>query len=403
MAKQISFLAIVGVLILWAIPQSAGAQDEVVIGIPLPITGSYAKFGEQHHNGYKLAWEEILAQGGIRNGALQGKKLRFHFEDDEGKSIKAKAVTEKLITQDKVSIIMGGYASEEVFAIAGTTAQYGAPFLSPGGTADEITQKGWKNVFRLNQPASEFCSGLQNFMLKFVNPTSMVILFENTLFGPSTAKAMQEWCKENNIKVLMFEPYEASNADFRPLMARVKASRTEVIFMVSYIMDAILLTRQSSELDLDPKLFCGAGAGFVLPEYLAALGKLGEGVISAALWSHDVKYPGAQKFCDSFKNKFKLAPTYHAAEAYSAAYVMQDVLERTKSLSKEDLINALSETEMMTVFGPVKFVHYKKFTNQNRLPSLLVQVINGKHETIWPPEAAAAQYVYPQPKWKDKR
>jgi branched-chain amino acid transport system substrate-binding protein len=98
-----------------------------------------------------------------------------------------------------------------------------------------------------------------------------------------------------------------------------------------------------------------------------------------------------------------LAPTYHGAEAYSAAYVCRDVLERTKSLSKEDLIKALSETDMVTIFGPVKFVNYKKFTNQNKVPSLVVQVIKGKHETIWPPEAASTKFVYPQPRWKDKR
>jgi branched-chain amino acid transport system substrate-binding protein len=403
MAKRVPLFTVVGFLLLWAIPPSGGAQDDVVVGIPLAITGIHAKFGEQHHNGYKMALEEILAQGGIRKGVLKGKKLRFHFEDDEGKPEKAKAVTEKLITRDKVPIIMGGYASSEVFAIAGTTAQYGTPFLSPSGAADEITMKGWKNVFRLNQPASEYCSGLQDFMLKNVKPTNMVILFENTLFGTSTAKAMQDWCKENKIKVLMFEPYEAGTADFKPLLTRVKMAKTDVIFMVSYIMDAVLLTRQTAELDIDSKLFAGGAAGFALPEYLTGVGKLGEGVMTAVLWSHDVKYPGAGKFYDTFKKKFNLAPTYHGAEAYSAAYVLQDVLERTKSLSKEDLNKALSETNMMTIFGPVKFVNYKKFTNQNKVPSLVVQVINGKHETIWPPEAAAAKYVYPQPKWKDKR
>lgn len=403
MAKRFSLLAVAGVMILWAMPLPGEAQDEVLIGIPLAMTGMHAKFGEQHHNGYKMAFEEILAQGGIRTGVLKGKKLRFLFKNDEGNSEKAKVVTEKLIRLDRVPIIMGGYASSEVLPIAVTTAQYGIPFLSPSGAADEVTQKGWRNVFRLNQPASEYCSGLQDFMLENVKPNSMVILFEHTLFGPSTAKAMREWCKENNIKVLMFEPYNAGNAEFKPLMTRVKASEPEVIFMVSYITDAVLLTRESAELNIDCKLFCGAAAGFVLPEYLAALGKLAEGVMAAVLWSPDVKYPGAKEFYDNFKNKFKLTPTYHAAEAYSAAYVMQDVLERTKSLSKEDLIQALSETDMMTVFGPVKFVHYKKFTNQNRVPSLTVQVINGKHETIWPPGAAGAQYVYPQPKWKNKR
>ena len=401
--KRFLCLLFLGLFILWVTTPYARAQDKVAVGIPLAITGIHAKFGEQHHNGYKLALEEILTQGGIRKGVLKGKKLEFLFEDDEGKPEKAKAVTEKLITRDNLPMIMGGYASSEVFAIAGTTAQYSTPFLSPSGAADEITQKGWKNVFRLNQPASEYCSGLQDFMLKIVKPTSMVILFENTLFGTSTAKAMKEWCGENKIKVMMFEPYEAGTPDFKPLLTLVKAAQADVIFMVSYIMDAVLLTRQTAELDIDSKLFCGGAAGFALPEFLNGVGKLGEGVMTAVLWSHDVKYPGAQKFYETFLKKYNLAPTYHGAEAYSAAYVCRDVLERTKSLSKEDLIKALSETNMMTIFGPVKFVNYKKFINQNKVPSLVVQVIKMKHETIWPPEAAATKYLYPQPKWKDKR
>ncbi len=396
-------LLFLGLFSLWGIPQNVEAQDKVVIGIPLSITGIHAKFGEQHHNGYKLALEEILAQGGIRKGLFKGKKLEFQFEDEEGKPDKAKAVTEKLITRDNVSMIMGGYSSSEVFAIAGTTAQYVIPFISPSGAADEITQKGWKNVFRLNQPASEYCTGLQDFILKIVKPASMVILFENTLFGTSTAKAMREWCDENKIKVSSFETYEAGAPDFKPLLTRVKVANADVIFMVSYIMDAVLLTRQSAELDIDSKLFCGGAAGFALPEYTKGVGKLAEGVMTAVLWSNDVKYPGARDFYDKFSKKYNLAPTYHGAEAYSAAYVCRDVLERTKSLSKEDLMIALTDTNMMTIFGPVKFVNYKKFTNQNKVPSLVVQVIKGKHETIWPLEAAAAKYAYPQPKWKDKR
>jgi branched-chain amino acid transport system substrate-binding protein len=403
MAKRFSLLAAAAVLLLWMIPQPVGAQDEVKIGIPLAMTGLHAKVAEQHRNGYEMALEEISAQGGIRKGVFKGKKLRFLYKDDEGRSIRARAITENLHIRDRVPIIMGGYASEKVFVVARTTAQYGKPFLSLGGVADETSQKGWKNVFRLNQPFCESCSGLQDFMRKIVNPTSMAILFENTLFGPNAAMAMREWCQENNVTVLMFEPYETANEDFRPLLNQVKVLKPEVIFLASYPRDAVLLTRQSAELEIDSKLFCGVVAGFVLPEYLAGLGKLGKGVMTAVPWSHDVKYPGVQNFCDNYKNKFKMAPTSHAAEAYSAAYVIQDVLERTKSRFKEDLIEAFSQTDMMTVFGPVKFSSCSKFTNQNRVPSLVVQAMNGKPETVWPPELASAKYVYPQPKWKDRR
>ena len=102
MVKRLFLLLFVaGFLMLWGIPHFVCAQDEVVIGIPLPITGIHAKFGEQHHNGYRMALEEILAQGGIRKGTFKGKKLRFLFEDEEGKPDKAKAVSQKLITETK--------------------------------------------------------------------------------------------------------------------------------------------------------------------------------------------------------------------------------------------------------------------------------------------------------------
>ena len=381
---------------------NACAQEEVVVGVPLALTGMLAKFGQQHLDGYKMALDEIIAQGGIRGGALQGKRIRFQFEDDEGKPEKAKAVALKLITQDKVPMIMGGYASSEVFAIATTTAQHGIPFLSPSGVADDITQQGWKNVFRLNQPASEYCSGLQDFMLRIVQPRSMAILFESTLFGTSSAKAMRRWCDNQKIRVFLFEPYEAGVSDFGPLLQRVKNARADIIFMVSYMTDAVLLTRQAAKMDIDSKLFCGGAAGFALSEYISGVGRLAEGVMTAVLWSPRVKYPGAQTFFDHFSKRYQTAPTYHGAEAYSAAYVCRDVLERTKALSSEDLVRAFAETDLMTAFGPVKFTHYKKFTNQNRVPSLVVQVIRGKHETVWPPEAASAAFIYPQPKWNEK-
>ncbi len=71
-----------------------------------------------------------FSPGRIRNGTLKEKRLRFLFKNDKGNSEKARVVTENLIMIDRVRIIMGGYASSEVFPIAITTMCYGVPFLS---------------------------------------------------------------------------------------------------------------------------------------------------------------------------------------------------------------------------------------------------------------------------------
>jgi branched-chain amino acid transport system substrate-binding protein len=165
--------------------------------------------------------------------------------------------------------------------------------------------------------------------------------------------------------------------------------------MISYIMDASLLMRQARELKLTPKLFVGGAAGFTLPEFDQNAGKAANFVVSATLWHQVLPLPGAMDYFNRFKARYNKDTEYHGAEAYAAAYVIKDVLQRAKSFSPEDIKQALSETKLMTVFGPVKFISYDKKTNQNRLTTYVVQWQHGKLQLIWPKNLANAKYVYP--------
>ncbi len=103
--------------------------------------------------------------------------------------------------------------------------------------------------------------------------------------------------------------------------------------MVSYLMDASLLMRQSKELDLNAQAFIGGAAGHTLPEFLENAGDATEFCMSATLWTPQVKYPGAGAFDANFQKLYKKAPSYHAAEAYATAFVLADTLARAKSMS----------------------------------------------------------------------
>ena len=97
----------------------------------------------------------------------------------------------------------------------------------------------------------------------------------------------------------------------------------------------------------------------------------------------------------AYKTKFNKDTEYHGAEAYAAAYVIVDVLKRAKSLGPDDIKQALKETDMMTVFGPVKFVAFDKKTNQNKVSTYVVQWQNGQLMLVWPQNLANAKYAYP--------
>jgi branched-chain amino acid transport system substrate-binding protein len=368
------------------------------VGISLPLTGADAKFGEMKKQAYEMAADEINAKGGAK-----GTKLAFDIQDSGAKPDTATAIVEKFITINKYPIVVGEYTSQCSYAVAGVAEKYKVPYLVDTGAADKITQQGWKYVFRLNSPAGLYAKGVFSFFEEVAKPKSIAILYENTDFGTSTSKSMKEYAESHGMGVVLSEGYQAGAVDFKPILQKVKSLRPDIVYMVSYLMDASLLMRQSKELDLNAQAFIGGAAGHTLPEFLENAGDATEYCMSASLWTPQVKYPGAAAFDANFRKKFNKAPSYHAAEAYATAYVLADILSRAKSTSPDDLRDALAATDMMTAFGPVKFQAWDKFTNQNRMDTLVGQWQNKKFETVWPKALASAPYVYPAPRWRDRK
>ena len=366
------------------------AQDTIKIGIVLPMTGDQAKFGEIEKLSFDLALEEINAAGRVK-----GKKLEFLIEDDTGRPEVGRSVVEKLITKDKVVMVGGGYSSSVTYAVAGVCQQNQMPFLVNTGAADNISTSGWDWIFRLNPPVSEYAGAIESLLKVVVKPTTAVILHENSLFGTSGAKEFEKTCERLQIKMLLKEGYEAGGIDYKPVLSKVKQLNPDIVYMISYVMDASLLMKQAKELKLAPKMFIGGAAGFTLPEFKQNAGVASERVISATLWHEVVPYPGAMDYSKKFVARYKKETEYHGAEAYAAAYVIADVLKRAKSFSNTHIKQALSETNLMTVFGPVKFVAYAKHKNQNKLPTYVVQWIDGKLELVWPAELATKKFIFP--------
>ena len=374
-----------GLMSIGASPAAA-----VKVGIVLPLTGAEAKFGEIEKRSFEMAVDEINKQGGIK-----GEKIELIMEDDTGRPEVGRSVAEKLINKDKVVMLGGGYSSSVTYAVAGVAQQNRIPFLVNTGSADRITTSGWDYVFRLNPPVSEYAGAIESLLTEIVKPETVVILNENSLFGTSGAKSFEETCTKLGYKVLLKQGYEAGGIDFKPVLVRVKQLNPDIIYMVSYIMDASLLMKQAKELKLTPKMFIGGAAGFTMPEFMKNAGVAAEKVISATLWYQSLDYPGAMQYFKNYKARYKDDTEYHGAEAYAAAQIIADVLIRAKSFNPDDIKQALSETYAMTVFGPVKFISYDKFKNQNKLPTYVVQWINGKLELVWPSSMASKQFVYP--------
>lgn len=393
-ALSLAVVLIGTVLIAGSVLAQEAKGTPIKVGVVLPLTGEQAKFGEIEKNSFLMGLEEINKAGGIK-----GRPIELLIEDDTGKPDVGRSAVEKLISQDKVVALSGGYSSSVSYAICGVAQQRKIPFVVTTGSADKITEMGWDYIFRIKAPVSEYPKALNTFLQEVVKPQSVAILYENTLFGQSGSKEFAEECTKAGLKVLMREGYEAGAIDFKPLLIKVKAAKPDFVYMISYVMDAALLMRQSKELDFNPKLFVGGGAGFTLPEFAKNAGDACEYVYSADLWSPNLPFPGAKAYFDNYMKKFGVPTEYHGAEAYASIFVVADALKRAKEITPEAIREALVNTDMMTAYGPVKFVSYGKKKQQNQLATYLVQWQKGALETVWPKQFATKPYVYPVPEW----
>ena len=374
------------------------AADTFDLTIPLPLTGKQAKFGEIMKKSYEMAAEEINAKGGIKKS-----KLVLSFEDSGAKPETARAIVEKLIDTKKQPVIVGEYTSACAKAVAAVAEERKTPYLIVASADDAITQQNYKFVFRQNQVNAHYSDSLVDFLQKVVKPKTVAILYESSAFGTSGAEAMEKDAAKIGLKILLKEKYEAGAVDFKPLLSKVKASNPDLIYMISYVMDASLLMRQIKELRIDAKLFAGGAAGFAIPEFIDNAKDASEYAITATLWTPQLKYPGAKEFAEKFKKKYGDYPSYHGASAYAAMFTLKSALEKAKKWTTEDIRDGLKATDIMTAFGPVKFEDKEGYQNQNFADTFVLQVIKGEHETIWPEKYASKKYIYPVPTWRERK
>ncbi len=373
--------------VMLALPGMSMAA-KVKIGFINTITGAEAPIGENLTNGVALAVEDLKKKG---------IDVDLVKEDDTGKPEKSLSAFEKLATRDNVAGVVGPYTSACANAVASRADQYKVPLLVPAAAKEEITQKGYKYVFRLNAPADVYSSVLMDAVLTLGKPKTIAYVYANTDFGISTVKTAKEYAKKIGLKEVADEKYQKGAPDFRSTLTKIKALNPDLVFMVSYEVDAITLMRQSKEIGLTPKAFLGAGAGFTTDQFLKQK-DVSNLVFSSTQWTEDVNWPGAKDFYKRYKAKYHKEPTYHAACAYEAMIIMAETAAKNGG-NRDKTRAGLKSGSWNGIMGQVKFVDYGKFNNQNNHEMLVQQIQNGQYETVYPTKYKTRAPIYPF-RWK---
>ena len=381
----------VAVTVLFGISE-VEAQAPLKIGASLSLTGTYAKPGTYQKEGYEICADELNAKGG-----LLGRKVEFVMYDDQSSTQTAQRLYEKLITEDKVEAVMGPYSSAITESVAGISEKYKKVMVSPLAATTSIFRQGRKYIFMVISRAEFYLEGLVDMGAKRGLKT-IAIVNEDTLFPKATVVGTEELAKKRGLQVVLREAYPKGNTDFSALLVKIKAVNPDIIAAATYFDDAVAITRQMKELNVNPKMF-GVTVGGDIPEFYTLLKQNAEYVYGSTQWDEVLPYPGQKEFLSAYQKKFKHEPSYHAAAGYAGCLIYAEGVKRAKSLDA-DLVRAeLLKLKIRTAFGDYT-VDQDGFQTAHKM--VMIQWQDGKRVVVWPDDLASGKLRFPTPPWSQR-
>jgi branched-chain amino acid transport system substrate-binding protein len=378
-------------------PQVAGT---IKVGAALSETGTYATIGLDVRQGYML-WADYVNDeiGGINvGGDLYNVELIFY--DDESDADTANRLIEQLISEDEVNFILGPYGSGLTMATSTITEQYGMIMIEANGAAETIFDRGYKYVFGVLSPASYYSKAAVE-ALDSAGAETLVVAFEDEAFSIAIKDGVLKWAEEYGMEVLAVESYPAANTDsalFDPIMTKFKAVSPDGYINAGHLNDGIAARSSAQSLGFCP------GASFFMasanvPAFASELGSNAEYVGGSTQWQETMSYQGIyigtpQEYYDRYTSKYGMDPSYQSAESTAAGLALQYALEQAGTLETEAVRQELLDMDIMTFFGAINFDE----TGKNVAHAMAAgQILDGKFQIVWPPEAAVADFVYPDP------
>mgnify|MGYP000620663534 FL=1 len=249
---------------------------KIKIGLLFPLTGGLAALGTDQYYGAKIALDLINEMGGL----LGEHKIEYVTADSASDPTKAASEAERLITVEKVNIIVGSFGSPLLLAASEISERYKVIYYEVGAITDSATLRGFKYLLR-NQPiGGDFGIYSPLFVRDVVAPAlnkkpeelRIAIIYEDGPYGTSVGVSNRDACKKLGLNVVMEEAYSAATTDLTGLILKLKQAEPDVLLHTGYFADVVLFIRQAQQLGFKTKVLIGHGAGYGLPATYKELG-----------------------------------------------------------------------------------------------------------------------------------
>jgi len=378
----------------------ARAAAPLKVGVLLPRSGFQAKIGQANQLGADLA-VKMLKEMGYPD-------LEMILGDTETNVQVARATAEKMLNEG-VELLIGCFDSGQTTAVAQVAEQKGIPFVINIAAAPKITEQGYKFVFRNfpNGPRIVIDAfKLQAELYKVTNtsPKTAVLLHVNDTFGNAIKGGVGALYPKMNMPYEFVDKigYDPKSRDLSVEVAKAKASGADLLWAVSRLNDAILITRELVKQRWEPMGFISTGPGYYEDQYLRTLGKYSDFVISFVPWFDPTKPMTKRVIAEFAKMHPDIAVDTNIVYTFEAMLIAADAYKRAGSADPQALAAALRETDIKDNVSIGPGISFDEKGQNAGLGDAGIQNRGGKPRVVLPVSSSEMEVVFPMPGWRDR-
>jgi ABC-type branched-subunit amino acid transport system substrate-binding protein len=378
--------------------KSANTSTPIRVGISLPLTGDFSQPGTQAQRGYQVWAKMVNASGG-----LLGRQVELKITDDASNQDTVVADYTRLITQDKVDLLLGTFSSLLNYPASAVAEKNGMVYVEPAGGAPNMFGRGFKYLF-FAQPAT--APKQADVMVNWVKslpeanrPKTAAYPTQDDPFTTPVIETMRKSLEALGVQTVYRTVYPPDTTNFQTIASAIAAKRPDMIAHGAVFEDGVGMVRALKQLNYSPKVFFQTSAPSNAGQYSDGVGVANtEGVFYTVSWNEKAKTPLNQEFLAEYAKMFNNElPAEDAADAFAAAQVLQAAVTAVGKIDQQALADWLHKNKVQTILGELSW----DATGAPQSEFILAQWQGGKVEIVAPADrATTGTVINPKPGWK---
>ena len=380
---------------------AAAVPDTIHIGAALPLTGADSTPGKFMKDAYELYIKQVNDAGGLQVGNKKV-KIDLKIEDNKSDAATSGQLYEKLITQDNVDLLLGGYNTTTVTQEVKVTNRYKMPYIGGGGASSSIYKDNtWAvgvlaSIEKLAATQLDFIKTQQDAG-KLPKPLKIAVAYENTSHGKEFTAGLKagETATPDRFKIVLSEAFDLNGKDYTSLLNKVKDANADAFMVDARVNDYIAMQTQYKQLGLYHKYLTYGPRG---PEKAARTAlKDASDYIIAATW-FDSLQPGAnvKAWLQTWKQTGD-SPEWYAASGWECARILLTAIQKAQTIDKTKIRDTLFNTTWDNSIFPGGSITFGKTGQADNAYVMTQNTPGGAHILIWPKDQATGTPTVPYP------